>query len=705
MGSAVIGESTAETLTISETGTLKLEVGAGSITGTHAGDFNIAPDSAFAIADVGSPQDVTITCNPSGLGTRTATLAFTTNDPNQPTVSYDLKCEGLAVPVSIVESTPVSGSTIDLGSAILNTATGSQTLSISNTGTAKLEVGAAQRSGTNPGDFTISPDIAFGIEVSGSPQDVTITCTPGGLGTRTATLEFSTNDPNQPTVSYDLECEGTAPAPSLVVNTLVDENGTEADTALKCSLREAIKANNTNADFGGCANPKGTINFDPILNGNTIVLTAAPEPITENVVISGPGASDLTISGDDSHRVFEIASTNNPVVKIEKLTLTKGLATDANGGAILSASSGLLTIDSVTISNSTATGSFPNGRGGGISASTATVSTSTLSGNSAGFGGGIYTFGTATVSTSTLSGNSAGSGGGIRAFNTATVSNSTLSGNSAGFGGGIRADTATVSTSTLSGNSAGFGGGILAFNTATVSTSTLSGNSAGSTGGGIYTSSATVSTSTLSGNSAGFGGGIYTFSATVSDTTLSGNTATNGSGGGIYAGTATVSNSTLVLNRSNTGGGIRRAGSGYFVVNNTIVAGNTNFADTSPNDINGTLSGGSNNLIGDAATAGGLDNTANGNIVGVTNINTVLNTILEANSTLIQSGDPNTGTEPVLTHALIPGSQAIDAGDDSLIPSGVTTDQRGLPRIVNGNSDSTATVDIGSFEVQEVGPP
>ena len=54
----------------------------------------------------------------------------------------------------------------------------------------------------------------------------------------------------------------------------------------------------------------------------------------------------------------------------------------------------------------------------------------------------------------------------------------------------------------------------------------------------------------------------------------------------------------------------------------------------------------------------------------------------------------------ILTHALIPGSQAIDAGDNSLIPSGVTTDQRGLPRIVDGNSDSTATVDIGSFEAQ-----
>ena len=41
---------------------------------------------------------------------------------------------------------------------------------------------------------------------------------------------------------------------------------------------------------------------------------------------------------------------------------------------------------------------------------------------------------------------------------------------------------------------------------------------------------------------------------------------------------------------------------------------------------------------------------------------------------------------------LLPGSPAIDAGSNDLIPEGVTTDQRGQARIVNG------TVDIGAFE-------
>ena len=42
----------------------------------------------------------------------------------------------------------------------------------------------------------------------------------------------------------------------------------------------------------------------------------------------------------------------------------------------------------------------------------------------------------------------------------------------------------------------------------------------------------------------------------------------------------------------------------------------------------------------------------------------------------------------------LPGSPAIDNGSNVLIPAGITTDQRGLPRIANG------AVDIGAVEAQ-----
>ena len=56
---------------------------------------------------------------------------------------------------------------------------------------------------------------------------------------------------------------------------------------------------------------------------------------------------------------------------------------------------------------------------------------------------------------------------------------------------------------------------------------------------------------------------------------------------------------------------------------------------------------------------------------------------------------------PTQTHALVPGSPAIDAGGPVCTDANgnpLLTDQRGKPRIIDGNGDGTARCDIGAFE-------
>ena len=333
--------------------------------------------------------------------------------------------------------------------------------------------------------------------------------------------------------------------------------------------------------------------------------------------------------------------------------------------------------------------------GGGIwTDGTATIVGSTLSGNSANYGAGILKYsGTLDISGSTLSDNVAALyGGGIFNYiDGATLTNSSLSGNSAGtYGGGIFVDplgTITIDNTTLSGNSAGYaGGGILNYSSALeITDSVFSGNQADSYGGGLSNSSsatATLINSTLWGNSAGVsGGGVYNIGTlALTNGTLSENSAVDYGGGILNDGTLTLTNSTLSGNSADSGGGIRNH-LGTVNAKNTIVAGNT--ATTGDPDVLGDFSSQGNNLIGDAATSTGW---LPSDLVGTSGspIDPLLGP-LQDNGGLTS------------THALLFGSPAIDAGDNTGVSA---TDQRGYSRLVDGDGDGTPTVDIGAFEEQ-----
>ena len=268
------------------------------------------------------------------------------------------------------------------------------------------------------------------------------------------------------------------------------------------SLRQAVI--DANANLG-----TDTIAFQAGLTG-TITLTTGVIAITDGLIINGPGAGVLAISGNNASQIFNAA--------------------EAMTGK-------LLTINQLTLKNGKASGNY--GYGGAIGgslysgASLLTLNNCVLSRNSAGSGGGaIYkNGGTLTVNNSTLTGNSAGSdGGGI--FNTSgdrngsTVNNSTLSYNSAGrHGGGIYSDASVqgqgavtiVNNGTVFGNSAAKGGGIYSSaHVLGVNNSTVSGNSA-ITGGGIYFlaytpgDSGTIANSIVAGNLGNEGREIYRY--------------------------------------------------------------------------------------------------------------------------------------------------------------------------------------------------
>jgi hypothetical protein len=216
------------------------------------------------------------------------------------------------------------------------------------------------------------------------------------------------------------------------------------DAANDCSLRGAINAANSSS---GVAD---TINFN-LVSPATITLGSQLPTITDSagLIIDG-GSANITVSGNNAVRVFEVGTSTISGAKLtlNNLTVANGRAT--NGGGILNNSSNTLVVNNSTISGNIAFVTVGlTGIGGGIHNNGAlTVSNSTISDNNASNAGGIWnddpsnTLTVSTVSNSTVSGNKANFGGGIYDSGTLTVSNSTISNNTGFLGtGGINGDT------------------------------------------------------------------------------------------------------------------------------------------------------------------------------------------------------------------------------------------------------------------------
>ena len=235
-------------------------------------------------------------------------------------------------------------------------------------------------------------------------------------------------------------------------------------------------------------------------------------------------------------------------------------------------------------------------------------------------------------------------------------------------GGAVHIETGNIVNMTdvsITDSVAEYGGGILNYGTLTLTRVTISGNQAqGGHGGGIFSSNIlTLINSTISGNTADIdGGGIFGCplgtSVTSNNSTIAYNIADNDNDG------------------EGSGGGIFRDGGTAVTLYHTIVSDNTKGSDASstPDDLSTPVTSEGYNLISDTATAGGLTDGVNNDIIG-------------SSANLVALADNGGST---LTHELGTDSPAVDAGDPSY-SGGLTIDQRNSGREI-------VTIDIGSYE-------
>ena len=420
---------------------------------------------------------------------------------------------------------------------------------------------------------------------------------------------------------------------------------TFADSGLG-SLRQAIAS----------ASPGDRVMFTPLIVG-TIALTGGELLIDQPLNIVGPGATNLTISGNQSSRVFHVNPSGS--LNMFGLTLANGvfegeLGADAFGGGLFD--EGNVSLMDCVITNCSVTGGVGE-----------TISGLAGKPGGNGAGGGAYNSGLLSLLRCTITGNSAQGGlGGAGSPGGKGSSNGRDGGAGGGaFGGGLanagilELTNCTVAENTAHGGTGGVGG-----------TPSGTGGFGGAGGPG--------------GSAHGTGLSIDTGNAILTSCTVSGNLSIAGSGGG--GGGSHGSGGSLGPGGSNSGG---LFSDGQCSIQNCIVA--LNQATNDP-DVNGSVQSGGFNLVGISdgsvgwlvAEAGNLGN-------GSFPINPLLGPLQN-----------NGGATP--TMALLAGSPAIDQGDSF----GLTTDQRGFARPSDNGSVANASggdgSDIGAYELNIVMP-
>ena len=355
----------------------------------------------------------------------------------------------------------------------------------------------------------------------------------------------------------------------------------------------------------------------------------------ENVTIEGPGQRALTIDGAHLDRV--IVHGGAGTLTLSDLAIANGyLPGDYNGGCVRSYGNLSLVRTTITGCQIVAVGYAAGG--GAAARANMSVVDSTISGNSvsstSNYYGYLY-------------------GGGVNAVGTMTITGSTISGNTQAFLGDVTP------------YSIAYGAGTSSRADTTITASTIDGNTGSTYGGGVFVTRANVDfmrleilRSTISGNASSLGGGGVSvgglFPAGLASFVLHGSTVANNTSGG-------------------AGGGLRFRDYTLADLQSTIVASNVAASGADLGAVESIAIYGADNLI-DAADPG-----------------VALPADTLHGDPLLEPLADNGG--PTRTHALAPGSPAIDAGNNY---SADAYDQRGdgYERVANGRAD------IGAFEVQ-----
>lgn len=233
--------STAQTVSVTNTGTAPLTFTGTGFTGSNAAEFAVAAGGTCA---TGTPLAVNASCTyavnftPSAAAARTATLAIASNGG---AASVSLSGTGTATPAAVIA---LNKNTLAFGSQVVGAAGAAQALTVSNSGQAVLTLSAVGVTGANAADFSVSGTCTAGaaVAVNGSCT-LNVAFVAGAVGARAASVAITSNAANG-AASATLGGTGTA-APAAAVLLAPSTLDFGSVTAGGAAVARAVSLTNT----------------------------------------------------------------------------------------------------------------------------------------------------------------------------------------------------------------------------------------------------------------------------------------------------------------------------------------------------------------------------------------------------------------------------------------------------------------------------
>jgi YVTN family beta-propeller protein len=229
--------SASQSVTLTNAGNATLNISNIGVTGANSGDFAQTNNCGNTVAANNGNCTITVTFTPSATGTRTGSVTITDNAGGNPQ-SIALGGTGAGAPAPVVT---VSSPNLTFASQTLNTTSGSQSVTLTNTGNATLSITNIGVTGANSGDFAQSNNCGNSVAANSGSCTINVTFTPTATGTRTGAVTITDNAAGSP---HSINLSGTEAGTSTV--NLSSANLTFASQTLNTtSAAQSVTLTNT----------------------------------------------------------------------------------------------------------------------------------------------------------------------------------------------------------------------------------------------------------------------------------------------------------------------------------------------------------------------------------------------------------------------------------------------------------------------------